>query len=219
MIRPELLRPSPYADYASRQSPVKIRPAAERLAAARLSQEASKTVIRIYRPVLNELDFEPQFFAWREYMQGATASRRSLGNLTMTLFDSNQQPLKNVPTYTEAEMKDFLGIRYPKLFEPTPRIAVTGTSLLGSEKYPFVALGLATDGFLKKDKKEVLKLIAPELTIANDHQKEHRLHVSLGQAQPETAKLILRKFQEEQIILPRHVQFGPGEVTVERSLL
>ena len=216
MIRPELLRPSPYTDCAHRSRPVRIRSKAERLADARSSQENAGVVIRICRPVVNTPDFQPELKVWWSALQGKNGTRRTAGKLALTLYDSKQQPLQTVPTYTQEEMIDFLGVRYPDLFKPTPPIKVTGTGLFGNREKPFVALELATKGFLDQDKQSVLGLIAPELLLARDHLQDHRLHVSLGQAALETALIIERDIQE---FLPAYVQFGPGRVTVERSQL
>lgn len=182
---------------------------------AREEQARSGQRIRIARRVLNQLDFKKELEVWIPFVQDGVASRRSLGNLAITLFDTNQQPLRFAEECTEEELKDRFEVRYPALFQNTPPIEVVGTDRFGDKSMPFIGLILAP-GFAYSERREVRGIAAPELLLDDSHQNPHKPHVSLGQAfTREAAGNIQNKLD---LILPGYVQFAPADITVEHTL-
>ncbi len=186
----------------------------ERRNAARAAQAQSGQRVHIARAVLNQPDFREELKVWIPWVQDGVATRRSLGNLTMTLFNTSQQPLRYAEDYTEEDLRDKFANRYPALFDRTPPLEVTGTDLFGNENRPFIGLMLAP-GFAYRELAEVRGIIAPELVLDSSHQNPHRPHVSLGQAFTNAAALELQKRLNP--VLPAYVQFGPADINVENT--
>lgn len=176
---------------------------------AKQAQLDSGVRIRISRPVANQLDFRDELKVWIQPTQDHVAKRKSLGNLTLTVFDTNQQPLRFLDEYTEESLRDRYEAKYPKLFRTTPPIGVTGVAPFGSDKQPMLALTLEP-GFIHGDRLDTRRVVAPELDLDDRHQLDHVAHVTLGQvlvaSQVETIRLALLP------VLPSYVQFGPAEI-------
>jgi|GEM_PF-2713059 hypothetical protein len=187
---------------------------------ARASQAASGLRVRIFRPVVNQEAFKNQLQVWHGLVNERGATRatygKGLGGLTMTLFDTSQQPLLALDeSYTEESLSEKLERARPGIFKRTGSIAVLGTEQFGSKLQPFIALtfALGPGNSLLDETRTVRHTVAPELSIRDDYLPDHRLHVSLGQvfrvadAAPLQEKL--------DAVIPQFVEFGPATVTVE----
>lgn len=209
----EQLGHSPFADESrnSQRRTTRYRPA-EELAIARKRQQESGVRIRLSRPVKNHKDFSPELKVWHEPVQFGYATRKGLGALAVTLFDTNQQPLRSSDGHSQASLLELLQEWYPAFFQDTPPITVTGTAPFGSSSKPFIGLTLGP-GFLYDEQTRIRSLVAPELSIDDSHQLQHRLHVSLGQvfvaAQAQAIEEQLRP------VVPGYVQFGPGQIILD----
>jgi hypothetical protein len=183
-----------------------------RRTAAREAQTASGLRVRVSRAVKNQLAFKDELKVWHLPVQTGIATRKSLGSLAVTIFDTAQQPLRFGEMFSEAALKDVLDERYPALFEESPPIEVTGTDLFGSRQSPFVALTLAA-GFAYREQASVQAIIAPELSLDASHQLEHRPHVSLGRL------LVADRAQDIRAqlapLIPEYVQFKPATICIE----
>jgi hypothetical protein len=188
-----------------------------KLQAARQAQEKAGFRLRISRSVLNHQDFGPELKTWIPFVQAGLASRKSLGNLSITLFDTNQQPLRhnNEGFGSEDELLELLQDRRPELFVRTPPIKVTGISLFGNESEPFVGLRLEP-GFIYDELGHVRRIVAPELSLDRSHQLEHLPHVTVGQAtRPESVEAIQVALRT---VLPDYVQFTESNIDYQTSM-
>jgi hypothetical protein len=207
-------QPSPYEDGISNRARRALRgpSESERRAQARAAQDASGMRIRIWRPITNQLAFKSELEVWRKPEYGRTALRKNLGNgLSLTVFDTNQQPLRYGESYTEETLTEKLRCSHPGLFATLGPIAVSGAESFGSKEKPFIALSFEPSG-LNTERIAVRDAIAPELWLDSSHQLEHRPHVSLGQV------LVSSVAEEIRVqllpVLPTHVEFGPARVEV-----
>lgn len=200
-----------YTDEASRRRSNRTQRPRDRLATARRAQAESGIRIRIARPVANQSDFAQELKVWIPHVQEGMAARKSLGNLAMTLFDTNQQPITCSDGQTEESIREKIEVRYSKLFVASPTIEVTGIRRFGNTDRPFLGLTLAP-GFAQQEQQTVRALVAPELALGEDYQLEHTLHVSLGQAfSRERAERIEKALLP---VLPTYVKFGPADISV-----
>lgn len=189
----------------------------ERRAAARDAQEASGVRIRIARSVMNQLDFKEERKAFYPFVQAKppAAECKGLGSFAMTVFDTAQTPLMSSDEETTLETLEMrIRSRYPKLFEPSPPIEVTGTDVFAAKSYrPFIVLTLAP-GFVYDEQKLVRSIVAPELMLDEGYQLDHTPHVSIGRAnKKESIPAILDALTPD--VLPKYVQFKPADITVE----
>lgn len=186
----------------------------QRLTNARNAQSSSGVRVRIARSVVNQTDFQPELKAWIPSVQDGVASRKSLGNLAMTVFDTTQQPLRFSDDLTEESLTKDFQRRYPLLFVKTKPLEVTGIALFGNRDRPFIGLTFAP-GQAFDEIGTVRDIVAPELALDASHQQSHQPHVSLGQAfSYDRAVEIMAKLDP---VRPDYVQFAPATVLVETN--
>lgn len=197
----------------SRRRRHRTQTAEERRAAAIAAQAMSGSRVRIARSVKNQGNFADELKVWIPFVQSGVASRKSLGNLAMTVFDTAQQPLIN-NSFNQASVEEKLKRDCPALFKDSPRIEVTGTDLFGSRSQPFIGLTLAPSS-VYLEWQSVRDIIAPELSLGDAHLPRHRIHVSLGQAHTHDHAVIIQKALQSS--LPEYVQFKGARVSVTES--
>lgn len=187
----------------------------QRRNAARQSQAESGIRIRISRQVINQADFAPELKIWIPSVQDGVASRKSLGNLAMTVFDTTQQPLRYCDDISTESLEEDLESKYPELFRRTDPLEVTGTAFFGNRKSPFIGLTFAP-GRAYDEIQQVRQLVAPELALDSSHQLSHQPHVSLGQVFSYDRALELKEKLDP--VTPRYVQLAPAKVEVDHNL-
>jgi hypothetical protein len=183
---------------------------------ARKNQKNSGTHIRVARTVLNGSDFGPELEAWHRIVIEKNGIRKSLGNLAVTLFDTSQTPLLNCPDHYDSEsLKDRIEEKHPEYFQKTRPIAVSGTRLVGDIESGFAWVALTFDcarNPLLEERRNIGRIIAPELRLSDSHMREQTLHISLGQM---SVKEYQRDFKDElESQLPEYVILRPATVEV-----
>jgi hypothetical protein len=201
----------------SQRRSLRYQPARQRRQQARVAQTASGLRYRIWRKVLNEEDFADELRIWHPAQQNGDVKRKNYREFTLTVFDTNQQPIRHVESYTEEELTELLMRKRPQLFEPTGRIATAGVAPFGNKT--FLALHFGEQ--LEDDRVTARNAIAPELMIDDSHQLVHRSHVSLGKILVKDAAQRARVCDELRAqlepVIPKFAEFGPAQVDVFRQ--
>ncbi len=208
---------NPYVDEISNRQRRSLRQQSKsvKLREAVKAQQNAGYRVRISRSVLNQQHFTPELKTWIPFVQSGVARRRSLGNLSLTVFDTSQQPLRRDEGFeSEEALREKLFDRRPELSRDSPPIAVTGISLFGNDREPFVGLTLEP-GFIYEELDEVRRIVAPELALDRSHQRDHTPHVTLGQViNLESLDTIQKALG---LVFPKYVQFEAASVTYDAS--
>lgn len=207
----------PYEDASRRRQARSIKTPKQRYNEAKDGQRKSGMRIRIYRPISNSQDFRDELRAWQLPADRGLAERRSLGGLAMTLFDTQQQPLKYCPDYTEEELTDLLALRLPTLFLASGPHKVEGLRLFGvnkNETSGHLVLSFPM-GELNDELKKVKSIVAPEISLADDHLLSHIPHVSLGKIVDLSKREEIESLIEP--VMPKQVTFNKTVISVTRG--
>lgn len=190
---------------------------------ARAEYEQNGIRIRVARPVIRDDVLDAQRRLWHPSVQSGIARYVNKRRFGITVFDSKQQNVRAMPDHTEAGLGEKFSTACPGLMLPTGPIPVTGIELFGNEKtLPFIALTLAHEP-LYSQQSIVGPIVAPELSLGDDHLPVHRPHVSLGRMERSHLSLLETHQKAREIIrilessgtLPQALHFGPAEIKIE----
>lgn len=199
----------------SQRRSLRVEPLRQRRERAWETQQNSGFRIRISRPVMTDQPkiFERELKAWIPFVHAGVASRRSIGNFAVTMFDTNQQPLMYNDGYRSVEeLREKIAVKLPKLLSRTGIIKIAGIAEFGSPKRPFIGLTFKEDD-IKQEIRSLVAVVAPELALDDNHQQLHIPHISLGQVHcPESVAEIKNALEGT---LPDYVRLAGAEITYE----